>query len=97
MPRTKKAVEESKQDHSKGEKHTTKSSGEHKDGKNTLMDGIVRGIPKRNMPPTIDGIVRGVAKYRPSLDNSMLSKAASSATPTPFGSFGSGMFAEGKL
>jgi len=83
--------------HLDSDRKETKASGEKKDGKGTLMDGIVRGLAKNVSPPVVDGIVRGVAKdLRPSLVSDM-SKVAASATPHSRGTFGSGAFPEGKM
>lgn len=82
--------------HLDSDRKETKASGEKKDGKGTLMDGIVRGLAKNVSPPVVDGIIRGVAKdLRPSLVSD-IHKVQASATTQPRGSFGSGNFPEGK-
>jgi hypothetical protein len=70
----------------------TKATGESKSGH--LMDGIVAGLPKRVSPPVVDGIFRGVER---GVRGGAVSSVASSATRADKGSFGSGMFPEGKM
>lgn len=82
--------------HLDSDRKETKAGGEKKDGKGTLMDGIVRGLAKNVSPPVVDGIIRGVAKdLRPSLVSD-IHKVEASATTQPRGSFGSGNFPEGR-
>jgi len=70
----------------------TKATGESKSGH--LMDGIVAGLPKRVSPPVVDGIFRGIEK---GVRGGAVSSVAASATRADKGSFGSGMFPEGKI
>lgn len=83
--------------HLDSDRKETKASGEKKDGKGTLMDGIVRGLAKNVSPPVVDGIIRGIAKdLRPSLVSD-IHKVEASATAHSRGMFGSGAFPEGKM
>jgi hypothetical protein len=83
--------------HLDSDRKETKASGEKKDGKGTLMDGIVRGLGKHTSPPVVDGIIRGIAKdLRPSLVSDM-HKVEASATSHSKGMFGSGAFPEGRM
>lgn len=84
--------------HSSGKDHATKASGEqHTKAKGHLMEGIVSGLPKRNLPVVIDGICRGIPKHNGmSLSADMMS-VKPSATKDEQASFGSGLFAQGKL
>jgi hypothetical protein len=70
----------------------TKATGESKSGH--LMDGIVAGLPKRVSPPVVDGIFRGIER---GVRGGAVSSVAASATRADKGSFGSGMFPEGKM
>lgn len=82
--------------HLDSDRKETKASGEKKDGKGTLMDGIVRGLAKNVSPPVVDGIIRGIAKdLRPSLVSD-IHKVEASATTHGRATFGSGAFPEGK-
>ena len=84
--------------HSSGRDYATKATGEHHTKtKGHLMEGIVTGIPKRILPVVIDGIVRGIPRYSDrSLDPETM-RVKASATKDEQSSFGSGMFAQGKL
>jgi hypothetical protein len=83
--------------HLDSDRKETKAGGEKKDGKGTLMDGIVRGLAKNVSPPVVDGIIRGIPKnLRPSLVSD-IHKVEASATPHSRGMFGSGAFPEGKM
>ena len=57
-----------------------------------LMEGIVSGIPKKTMPPTIDGIVRGVEKHKAT---NKVMHIKEGATPHESNTFGSGIFPSG--
>lgn len=85
-------------EHASGAEYMTKAVGEkHTSKKGHLMEGIVSGMPKRNMPPTIDGIVRGCPKYfSQSLDADVM-KVKGSATTQNHAAFGSGAFAQGHM
>lgn len=96
MPRAKKS-EATKHEHSMGEHHMTKASGEHKSGKGTLMDGIVCGLRTKTMPPIVDGIYRGIPKYHDSSVAADVKKIHASPTDKALGSFGAGLFPEGKV
>lgn len=68
--------------------HTEKPAG--------LMDGIVRGIPKRTTNPIVDGIVTGVPRVaKPPIATPTEKAPGHSATYMPKNSFGSGVFGEG--
>lgn len=68
--------------------HTEKPAG--------LMDGIVRGIPKRTTNPIVDGIVTGVPRVaKPPIATPTEKAPGHSATMMPKNSFGSGIFGEG--
>ena len=98
MPRKAVMVQEGSavHDHHMGKDHTTKAAGEHKKGKTTLMAGIVGGMSKKNLPPTIDGIIRGVARHNgTSLSADMMHVEASKTTQQE-AAFGSGAFAQGQ-
>jgi len=84
--------------HSSGTDHATKATGEfHTKSKGHLMEGIVAGLPKRNLPVVIDGICRGIPKHnRMSLDADTM-HVKPSATKDEQASFGSGNFAQGKI
>lgn len=84
--------------HASGGEYATKATGEfHTKAKGHLMEGIVAGLPKRNLPVVIDGIVRGLPRYgKMSLDADTMHVKAS-ATKDEQASFGSGIFAQGKL
>ena len=97
MPRKATMVQEGKHDHSMGNDHTTKASGEKKHGKTTLMAGIVGGMPKKNLPPTLDGIIRGIAKHGGTSLSADTLHVKSSATKQEEGAFGSGAFAQGQM
>lgn len=74
--------------------YATKAVGEGK--KSGLMDGIVRGLPKRVSPVIVDGIVRGVPRrFNPSL-SADTHGVMGSATKNSKDEFGSGAFPEGK-
>jgi hypothetical protein len=79
------------------DRNETKAEGEKKQaGGGRLMDGIVGGISRRVCPPVVDGIVRGISHdTSPGLGGQM-SKIAPGATPHDRGTFGSGIFAQGK-
>jgi len=83
--------------HSSGRDYATKATGEqHTKAKGHLMEGIVAGLPKRNLPVVIDGIVRGIPRYSGmSLDADTM-RVKPSATKGEQASFGSGNFAQGK-
>ena len=82
--------------HLDSDRKETKAMGEKKHNGSTLMDGIVGGLARRVMPPTVDGIVRGCSRdMSPSLGGQM-SHVDSGATKQERGSFGSGAFAQGK-
>jgi len=77
--------------------HATKASGEtHTKLKGHLMEGIVSGMPKRNLPVVIDGIVRGHSKYAATSLAPDTMHVKSSATHKELSAFGSGLFPEGK-
>jgi hypothetical protein len=84
--------------HSSGRDHATKATGEfHTKSKGHLMEGIVAGLPKRNLPVVIDGICRGIPKHSGmSLDADTM-RVKASATKDEQASFGSGAFAQGKI
>ena len=84
--------------HSSGMDHATKAAGEqHTKAKGHLMEGIVAGLPKRNLPVVIDGICRGIPKHNGmSLDADTM-RVKASATKVGQSSFGSGNFAQGKM
>jgi hypothetical protein len=84
-------------DHSAGKGHTTHASGERKHGKSTLMAGIVSGMPKKNLPPTLDGIIRGVAKHNGTSLSADTMHVKGSATKQEEGAFGAGAFAQGQM
>lgn len=68
--------------------HTEKPAG--------LMDGIVRGVPKRTMNPIVDGIVTGIPRVaKPPIATPTEKAPGHSATLMPKNSFGSGIFQEG--
>jgi hypothetical protein len=83
--------------HSSGKDHTTHASGEQKKGKSTLMAGIVSGMPKKNLPPTLDGIVRGVAKHGGVSLSADTMHVKGSATRQEEGAFGAGAFPQGQM
>ena len=93
----KKAAPETKHAHSAGNDHTTKASGESKKGKTTLMAGIVGGLPKKSLPPTLDGIVRGVPKHGGTSLSTDTLHVKNSATKQEEGAFGAGAFAQGQM
>jgi hypothetical protein len=93
-----KAKESSVHEHAAGGEYMTKPSGEkHTKSKGHLMEGIVAGLPCRNMPPTIDGIVRGIPKYCNNSLSADVMKTPASATRDALGSFGAGLFPQGKM
>jgi hypothetical protein len=96
MARGKKAEpkEDSKHMSHEGQKHTTHASGEQK--KSHLMDGIVSGLPRKILPPTIDGIVRGIQKHQAHSLSADTMKMKSSPTSMALGDFGAGQFPQGK-
>jgi hypothetical protein len=59
------------------------------------MAGIVVGLTKRVSPPIIDGIVRGVPKRLGQGMNGQVSSVKASATKDTTGAFGAGVYAEG--
>jgi len=92
-----KKTEATKHEHSMGEKHMTKATGEHKSGKGTLMEGIVAGVPRKTMPPIVDGIYRGIPKYSSDSLSANTMKIQGSPTKDALGAFGAGLFPEGKV
>ena len=79
-------------------KHATKATGEfHTKSKGHLMEGIVAGLPKRNLPVVIDGICRGIPKHNGMSLSADTMHVKSSATKEDSSSFGSGAFAQGKM
>ena len=77
-------------------KKATVASGEKKHSGGTLMEGIVIGLTKRISPPIVDGIHRGLPKRKAVGMDGQISQVKSSATKDSMGSFGSGLFPEGK-
>ena len=68
----------------------------HTEKPSHLMDGIVRGIPKRTMPPIVDGIITGVPrKAHPAIATPTEKAPGPCATGVPKNAFGSGVFGEG--
>ena len=82
--------------HLDNKKRETKAPGEKKHSGGTLMDGIVVGLTNRISPPIIDGIIRGVPKRMGQGMDGQVSSVKPSATKDTMGSFGSGLFPEGK-
>ena len=67
----------------------------HADTQLISESGLVHGVAKHSVRPIIDGIVTGLPrKPRPSAATPVCS-VAPSATATPHGAFGSGVFGEG--
>jgi hypothetical protein len=78
-------------------KHATKAAGEqHTKTKGHLMEGIVAGLPKRNLPVVIDGICRGISKHNAMSLSADTMHVKGSATKDEQASFGSGLFPQGK-
>ena len=68
----------------------------HSERPQTIMDGVVRGIPKRTMNPIVDGIITGVPRNpRPSIATPTEKPVGPCATGVPRNAFGSGIFQEG--
>lgn len=68
----------------------------HTERPSHVMDGIVRGIPKRTMNPIVDGIITGVPrKAHPSIATPTEKAPGPCATSVPKNAFGSGIFQEG--
>jgi hypothetical protein len=85
-------------DHNSGGEYMTKATGEHHTKtKGHLMEGIVAGLPKRNLPVVIDGICRGIPKHNGMSLSADTMHVKSSATKEDSSSFGSGAFAQGKM
>jgi len=83
--------------HSSGGEYMTKAAGEtHTKMKGHLMEGIVSGLPKRNLPVVIDGICRGLPRYGGMSLGADTMHVKPSATKDEHASFGSGVFAQGK-
>ena len=83
--------------HSSGRDHATKAAGEmHTKSKGHLMEGIVAGLPKRNLPVVIDGICRGISKHNGMSLSADTMHVKPSATRDDLASFGSGGFPQGK-
>ena len=76
-------------------KKETKAGGEMKHHGGTLMSGIVVGLTKRISPPIVDGIIRGIPKRASQGMNGQVSSVKPSATKDTTGAFGAGVFAEG--
>jgi len=96
MPRAKKVAtvqEGSAHMHSDSKREATHSSAERKG--DHLMEGIVRGVPKRVSPPIIDGIIRGIPKHQTSLHAKETMAIRPSATRDDRAAFGSGLFPSG--
>ena len=85
-------------DHKSGGEYMTKATGEnHTKTKGHLMEGIVAGLPKRNLPVVIDGICRGIPRHTGMSLSADTMHVKSSATKEDSSSFGSGAFAQGKM
>ena len=84
-------------DHHAGKDHTTHADGEKKHGKSTLMAGIVSGMLRKNLPPTIDGVVRGIPKHGGVSLSADTMHVKPSSTKSEEGAFGAGAFAQGQV
>lgn len=96
MPRAKKAAavqEGSSHMHSDPKREATHASGERK--ADHLMEGIVRGIPRKVSPPIIDGIIRGIPKHQTSITAKDTMAIKPSATRDDRAAFGAGLFPSG--
>lgn len=70
--------------------HTKTTSDKH-----MLLEGVVKGIPRRTQRAVVDGIVSGIAcSPNPRVGVETMSVKAS-ATPLSRGDFGAGTFAQG--
>lgn len=68
----------------------------HTEKPSHVMDGIVRGIPKRTTNPIVDGIVTGVPRVaKPPIATPTEKAPGACATAVPKNAFGSGIFQEG--
>ena len=68
----------------------------HSERPANLMDGVVRGVPKRTMNPIVDGIVTGIPRVaKPPIATPTEKPPGPCATGVPRNAFGSGIFQEG--